>query len=489
VNVGDKATPEINRADAAPLTSSRSALLADIALFVLCACLISIQIFVRPFIGLADNGDFPKVLGPLSLAPSVDVHHKAYFVPVFLRAPMYRWKSPLFSSEIYFGRIAVGISRLFGNRNRFDIRYLGAVHASFFLLAFLALLIALHHASWKFRVPLLAFVIWVFTDVAYVAYYNSFYSDAAAVVALFVAVALALLIVARDSRSWLLLLAFAASSLLFITSKGQHGILGFIPAAFIIWITWRWRPAARALACVFAGTLLAATVAEVLWLTPAWYHGVAAYNIVFYEIPKISPDLAKDFSQLGIPPENKRFVGSLAAMDEVRTREWFEQFSRRVSYSKLIGFYFHEPQRPLAMMNDALRDAVNVRAGIGNFSPGDGFPPYSMTHRFASWSTLRAKLFRRWPSHILLWYVAVFLTAAYCATRGLSLFTRRVAIICLAILFMEAAEFFISALADASETDRHLFLFHACTDISICFVFAALLRLLTSSIDRRTRSQ
>ncbi|HZQ96854.1 MAG TPA: hypothetical protein VFA67_17710, partial [Candidatus Sulfotelmatobacter sp.] len=118
-----------------------------------------------------------------------------------------------------------------------------------------------------------------------------------------------------------------------------------------------------------------------------------------------------------------------------------------------------------------------------------GFPPYAMTHRFASWSALRAKLFRRWPPHILVWYVAVFLATAYCATRGRSLLTRRVAIICLAILFMGAAEFFTSALADASETDRHLFLFHACTDISICFAFAALLKLVISSLDRRTRLQ
>src|SRR5581483_10933147 len=221
-----------------PVGRSFRAISLDIVLFAICVCLISVQIFVHPFIGMADNGDFPKVLGPLSLYPAADVHLKAYVVPVFRRAQMYRWKTPVFSSEIYFGRLAVGISRLFGNHKQFDIRYVGAVHASVFLIALPTLIIVLRRRSWTFRLPLLAFVIWVFTDVAYVAYYNSFYSDAAAVVALFVAVALALLIVARDGRSWLLLLAFAASSLLFITSKGQHGILGFIPAAFIIWITW-----------------------------------------------------------------------------------------------------------------------------------------------------------------------------------------------------------------------------------------------------------
>ncbi len=458
-----------------PVGRSFRAISLDIVLFAICVCLISVQIFVHPFIGMADNGDFPKVLGPLSLYPAADVHLKAYVVPLFRRAQMYRWKTPVFSSEVYFGRLAVGISRLFGNYKQFDIRYVGAVHASVFLIALATLIIALRRRSWTFRLPLLAFVIWVFTDVAYVAYYNTFYADAAAVVSLFAALAFALVITTQSRLHWVLLVLFVIASLLFITSKGQHGILGFLPAAFLVWISWSWRRAARVFAISLAAIVLAATALEVFWLTPAWYRGAAAYDVVFYQIPRMSSDPAKDLQSLGVPPEDHRYLGTWAALDDVRTREWFADFSRQVTPFKLFKLYVHHPQLAAAMTHQALLDASHIRAGIGNFCFGDGFPPFAITQRFASWGALRAKVFRAWPLHILVWYIVAFSTGLYLAARGRSLLTRRAATICAAILVMGVVEFFISSLGDAVETDRHLFLFQTCTDISICFAVAAAL--------------
>ena len=39
------------------------------ALLAICAAILAAQLFVPPFIGLADNGDFPKITGRLSLGP------------------------------------------------------------------------------------------------------------------------------------------------------------------------------------------------------------------------------------------------------------------------------------------------------------------------------------------------------------------------------------------------------------------------------------
>jgi hypothetical protein len=46
----------------------------------------------------------------------------------------------------------------------------------------------------------------------------------------------------------------------------------------------------------------------------------------------------------------------------------------------------------------------------------------------------------------------------------------------LGIVALAAGEFFVASLADAAETFRHLFIFHACTDLTVCFAIAAALR-------------
>ena len=47
--------------------------------------------------------------------------------------------------------------------------------------------------------------------------------------------------------------------------------------------------------------------------------------------------------------------------------------------------------------------------------------------------------------------------------------------ILLVVAILGVGEFGIASLADGVETDRHLLLFHACTDITICFAAAGLL--------------
>jgi len=42
----------------------------------------------------------------------------------------------------------------------------------------------------------------------------------------------------------------------------------------------------------------------------------------------------------------------------------------------------------------------------------------------------------------------------------------------LGIVTLAIGEFCVASLADAAETHRHLFIFHACTDLTICFVLA-----------------
>ena len=93
-------------------------------LLALCAGLLSLQLFVPPFIGLSNNGDFPKVTGLLSLGPKDNgwVDNFFYFTSEYVYDPSYYWNSGLYSSEQLLTWTASTIGMLIGKGGEFDIR-------------------------------------------------------------------------------------------------------------------------------------------------------------------------------------------------------------------------------------------------------------------------------------------------------------------------------------------------------------------------------
>jgi len=89
-------------------------------------------------------------------------------------------------------------------------------------------------------------------------------------------------------------------------------------------------------------------------------------------------------------------------------------------------------------------------------------------------------LCRAWPEHILLWYTLVLAATVVLIARGRSRVIRRLAALGLGLALMGIGEFCFAALTDAAQTDRHLFLFHALTDLTFCFAAAGVLEVCTT---------
>ena len=101
----------------------------------LCLFLIPVawQLWIPPYTGLADNGDFVKVVGRASLAaidpgPQSTFH---FFNRLWRNEPNALWVSPYWGIEVWLAKLAMWI----GNTNPFDIRWLGLVHVIIFAAA------------------------------------------------------------------------------------------------------------------------------------------------------------------------------------------------------------------------------------------------------------------------------------------------------------------------------------------------------------------
>ena len=471
-----------------------------IALWGAGAACLAVQVLLPGFIGIANNGDFGKVYGWLCLAPRAAETNFIHFQPDYLWSARNYWNSPYHSSESTLAWLATRFARATHEAAAFDIRWLGAVHAALCLAAFGVLLAGLRGRGWRVQAASAALPLLVFTDVCYTAYLNSFFMDAAALCGLLLMAAAAVWMTAstpsveQPSRlgcplgrphSWghtslhatdlvgaMRLCVFTLAALLFVTSKAQHAVWMGLPAALLIaqgvqggtgLLACR---RVRALAWSAAGLVLLAG-AGMLASTDGSYRGQAMFNVLFFRLGPAGADL----EALGVKPEELRYRGMHAYLPGVPAadRAWTEEFGRRTGFARLLGWYARHPGSTLGFLAETLKEgAPEMRpVYLGNFRAQDGRAPGARTQRFAVWSNFRGALLRRWPWHMVAWYV-VFL--AGCLVSGSPL--RWVA---MGIAALGAGEFAAAALADSLDAGRHLFLFHAATDLTVCFAAAWLI--------------
>jgi hypothetical protein len=419
------------------------------------------RVFVPPILGLANNGDFAKIAGPLRLGPASggpDDRFR-YVTRDYRRAPENAWNSHYYSSEAVFALAAYELSRAFEPRDRFDIRWMGLLHLAAILAAFVWLMAALRPLGTTAQIAAGSMAIFIFSDAAYLAYCNTFYTDAAALTGVLLTIA-ALVDLAVRGYSAARLAGFVVAALLLESSKTQHALLA-LPLAILAWVVVRNRQALAAAAAV-----LAAGVIFVL-VSPVNYRADPTFNLVFYKLTPQSPSPLDDLAALGLDRADARFVGMHAYMPGALTSNYDTALDlvRRVSAGRIARFYLSHPRRTAGILRRDLHDnggKLQV-AGFGNYTQDSGRPPQSLAPGY--WSENRARLLERAPWIIPLWLAAI---SAVCL-----LLRSKLAWVCLGLAAMAAIEFTVASLADALDTVRHLLLFQTLLDITLIWAVTA----------------
>jgi len=439
----------------------------DLAACAVAAIVVLTRVVGPATIGLADNGDFGKISGRFGLHPAVAEADSSfnYAIDHYERSPKYYWNSGFVSSEFAFAYPAVAAATLITRPDTFDIRFLGTLHCAVFLTAF-ALVIPLFHVFHQtYRWILIGLVILVFCDEMYVAYYNSFYMDTAAILFLLAAGVLFLratyLPQSRETTPLLL-----ACCCLFFLAKTQHALLGipmtllFLRPRVLLWPSF---PAlSRSLAI---GSMLACSALQVLTTTPD-YKAYALFNAIFFGLAPSAGNASAELHELGLDDSYLRYKGmfSFNSDSPLRDAKWSAHFTDTTSHSRLGLFYLRHPRRMAYILGNSLDGAgVQRPQGYGNFDKSAGRPPRQMSSFFALWSTIKAALFagRGWI------YLAYFLILITILTLYDSIGAFILGVISLCALG-------IGGLADFADGTRHLFVFNVLVDFTaICVVSAA----------------
>jgi hypothetical protein len=433
------------------------------------------ELFLPGFIGLADNGDFPKVSMSLCIGAADDrAQAFSYFVSDYVRGNAYCWDSGLKSSAVVPAWFASTLEQAVGSPEKFDIRWLGGVNAALFLVFFYVLLIAIRTLEgWRW-IAACILALWIFTDVSFVAYFNSFFADSAALLGAMIAAASALWLLAADETRLLPVCVFAGGALLFVTSKAQHAIYGFVPALLLAVLGYTAKKRAVRFTSWGAAGCLLASAAWMVASTPDWYKAQPRFNLIFSKIAKKSASPLDDFRELGLGAPDLKYIGTnaFAPGNPTENEQWLAAFCSRTGYGKLLAYYVRHPAMMFGLMHEALgpEGAASRRPwNLSNFRRAEGKPAGARTERFASWSRVRDWLSGVWPMHVAVWYALVLGGAVFVLRRRKSRFGVALAAATLGAAAIGLGEFSVAALADSLETHRHLLLFQLFTDLTIFF--------------------
>ena len=362
------------------------------------ALVLAAQLLVPPVVGLADNGDYQRVMGYAGFEHSTDNDIERYFS--FLRTqyrvhPIAFSRNGYLTSETALALVARFLSPAAWRGGLFDIRTLGGVHILLLLLALAALVATCRELAFDAQCIAAALLVFFFTDVGYAAPFNSFYSQTASLLFLLLLVAAAAIAVRRGRLDGTLLAAYFLAAALFVGSKPQEAIQAPLLALFGLRLSgadfrraWRKPVAWMALAlCALA-----------FWYghhTPPPLRAAALYQVLFYETLPHSPAPQSDMAELGLDAEWLRYSGTDAfrADSPLLDAAFRDRFLASTGYLHILRFYLEHPGRFAERVQRASPKIWSLRPSYGNLEASPEFPTRTLTPRFAAWSRLRLKVF------------------------------------------------------------------------------------------------
>lgn len=454
---------------------TRKLLRAETIAVLVSGIILTVLLLVKPFVGLADNGDFQRIMGTVGLTYSDPAltHDDKFFQYV---VPQFQWTAlglgSYVSTEVPLVFLASALNQLLLPGGLFDIRMMGALYGVLFLAAVYWLVKANKSAQAASGWLLAALLVFMFADVGYTSYFNSLFGEPVSFVFLLLTAGFATAIVRSEQPSRRLLAAFFVSALFLIGAKVQNAPVGIVLTLLCL----RFRGLRsdfpwRRMTLSFAVVLLLASAA-IYASVPIEIKRINQYQTVFYGILKGAPDPAGDLRALGLPEKYTVNAGSNyfdPAPISQQDRMLDEDFYPHISHGKVLAYYLRHPSRFVEKLEAAARDGMTIRPYyLGNYDKSAGKPPGAITSSFSIWSEWK----RTWLPNKL-WFIAGVYAMYYCvlAVRYLRAAKPRERIyveLFAALGCMGLIQFLVPVVGDGeADLAKHLFGFNVCFDLML----------------------
>lgn len=444
------------------------------------AVMLFYQLLVPPIVGLADNGDYERIMTPVGLKHAATSFEDKFFryanVKYAFVAPG-NFVAGYISSEVLLAGVARVVGSLITRDGLFDIRILGALHALLLLSGLALILSAARGLHVITRCVLALLLVLMFTDVGYVVLFNTFYSQTASLLFLLLATGCAALLIRTGGRHRSALAGFAIAAALFITAKPQEAVLALPLAVFALramWLTGSGRAKAQG-ALLAVGLLLCG--GWYLLQAPTYLRQGGLYLSVFCELLPNSPDPSADLEALGVSGKLACYSGaSTVVLSSPFFQPWFQEaFFAKVDQSDLLLFYLTHPQRFWQLLTRSAANAFTLKSDkLGQFTKSSGLPPVTVSSSFRLWSDFKQRALPGSPWALLILFGSNLAAVVLLRWRRRGAAPERLGLEAFGLLNMMALGAFLVCTLSLNLADqiRQLFTFHALTDLCILGVVA-----------------
>ena len=327
------------------------------------------------------------------------------------------------------------------------------------LAAFARLLFVTRHL--RAHVFFGAALVLILTDIGYLAYCNSFYSEPASCI--FALWFTAEAIFAGKDRT--LNGKLVAAALLLICAKPQNAPLALPLTCYMVLVPWRSSGTARFAA---AGCLLLAAAAVLHSVQPEPKLEVS-YNLLFSAILPESRQPRADLKAMSMDPELVRFQDTKAwsagsGFHDGQVRESLKHSGP----TGLAIFYLQRPARAWRHLSTLFPIATRIRPECcANFEPSSGLAPGAHATTFTLWSELHEQVFGRATKFLLFGLCAILVSHQLRVKPGpLAQVIALLAALCI-------TAFLTAAFGDANEPVKHQFLFNLFLDLTFLLLLAS----------------
>lgn len=450
-------------------------------------------LFIPPYIGMADDGSYESTINPLGIyhieESRDDIYFNYYTKNYMLMPEDHADDTPVSGLKIVV-IAAKALDTLFTHDSYFDLRFLALIYALLFLPAFFLILKTslcyVRHFTERIVVSVLA--LFIFTDVSYIAYFGSFYTDPLVYIA-FLYIVTAMLRLREQKHNYMFLAVFTFSTIILTITRNQYAAVGFLSGVYAVRYfflnkdrAWRFASAAAALLIFLTSFYSAFTL-------PSDFTDSSKYNAMTRGVLFEAKDPEDALESFGIDPSFAVLSGTSSYDKFVTTpidnATLKKEFLDKYDNASLTAYYLRNPGATLGMLDISVGRAVDSRRTMsGNFEKSLGMPKMARCPVWSVWSFFKAMTIPGSIGFVLVLLIAVILLFKVPRRRVKGKGFPRITIpleTMIYILLVSMIEALITIVCSGdAELIGHITLLTASIDLLIFFCFAKVLHRLNA---------
>lgn len=356
-------------------------------------------LFLNPIVGMADNGDFYRIISSNGLYNLTQNNSEIMFGFFNKDYGIYRYANEnptiVITTQSLFIRLAIWFSKLFNKDYIFDIRFLSSIFLFIHSLAgyLLTKVFTYDIKNNLNKYIIVAVYVFVFCDTAYLAYFNSFHVEAVILTSFLLMIGILLYIVKFNKINIKNIIILSIVALMFFGSKQQLAPLGMFTSILLILLIRNESKKVKVATIIISIFLCMSSVffyksmkSDLDYINR--YHAMTRGVINGKDnVEKILEEFNIDSSYSLLQGETfYEKVPSIHPNSEMLKEEFYSKYS----IPSILFYYIKNPKEFIQIINVAIENAYQIRPkAMGNYELSYGKNFGEKNYSFSLWSVLK----------------------------------------------------------------------------------------------------